>query len=132
MPSYYIVLEKEIPNFDVYVNGNALVKESDTLERLAKKIGVRSLMSFFSVSPEELTALVGDHGETIENLGVKAPTEQWFSAEDGLNVVRKLMNNLESLGPARSTAVLSNLKEFERVLEAASQCGARWHLAVDY
>lgn len=61
MPSYYIVLEKEIPNLDVYVNGNALSKESDALEGLAKRIGVTPLLSFFSASSEEITALVGNH-----------------------------------------------------------------------
>src|SRR5229473_4683638 len=83
MPSYYIVLEKDIPNFDVYVNGNMLAKESDALERLAKKSGVTPLLSFFSIDPEEVTSLVGDEGETIERLGGKATKEQWFNAEEG-------------------------------------------------
>jgi hypothetical protein len=132
MPAYYIVLEKEISNFNVYVNGNTLSQESDFLERLAKQIGAAPLLSFFSVSPAQLESLVEGHGETIENLGIKAPAEQWFSAEDGLNTVRKLINDLETLEPARSNRLVSNLKEFERVLEASSQGGVRWHLAIDY
>jgi hypothetical protein len=132
MPSYYIALERTIPNFDVYVNGNMLAKESDALERLAKKTGVRPLLSFFSVSPEEVTSVVGDDGETIERLGGKAPREQWFNAEDGLTTVRKLISNLELLKLDRSDQVLSNLKEFEKVLETASQSSVRWHLAIDY
>ncbi len=132
MPSYYIVLEKDIPNFDVYVNGNMLAKESDALERLAKKIGVPPLLSFFSIGTEELTALVGDEGETVAMLGVKAPTEQWFDAEDGLIAIRNMMSHLESMELGRSNQVLSNLKDFERVLEAASESGVRWHLAIDY
>lgn len=68
----------------------------------------------------------------MESLGTKAPTEQWFSAEDGLNVVRKLVNHLEALKLAQSTAVLSNLNDFERVLEAARKSSVRWHLAIDY
>jgi hypothetical protein len=132
MPSYYIALERTIPNFDVYVNGNMLAKESDALERLAKKTGVRPLLSFFSVSPEEVTSVVGDDGETIERLGGKAPREQWFNAKDGLTTVRKLISNLELLKLDRSDQVLSNLKEFEKVLETASQSSVRWHLAIDY
>jgi len=132
MPSYYIVLEGPIPNFDVYVNGNMLSKESDALERLAKKLGVTPLLNFFSIGPEELTSLVGDEGETVEKLGVKAPKEQWFNAEDGLATVRKLMSHLELLKLDRSDQVLSNLKEFEKVLETAGQSGVRWHLAIDY
>ena len=48
MSSYYILLERTIPNFDIYVNGNMLAKESDTLERLAKKSGVTPLLSFLA------------------------------------------------------------------------------------
>jgi hypothetical protein len=132
MPSYYIALERTIPNFDAYVNGNLLAKEGDALERLAKKIGVRPLLSFLSVSPEEVTSVVGDEGETIERLGDKAPREQWFNAEDGLTTVRKLMSHLEFLKLDRSDQVLSNLKDFERVLETARQHSVRWHLAIDY
>ncbi len=46
MPAYYVVLEKEIPSFDVCVNGNALAKQSDFLERIAKQIGAKPLLSF--------------------------------------------------------------------------------------
>jgi len=93
MPFYYILLERTIPNFDVYVNGNKLAKESDTLERLAKKSGVTPLLSFFSIDPEEVISLVGDEGETIEKLGGKASKEQWFSAKDGLRTVRALVDS---------------------------------------
>ena len=111
MPSYYFAPERTIPSFDVYVNGNTLAKEGDTLERLAKKIGVTPLLVFFSIGPQELPSLVGDDGETVEKLGVKASSEQWFSAEDGLIAVRKLINNLEFLDPGRSNEV-NDLKDF--------------------
>jgi hypothetical protein len=35
MPAYFIVLEKGTPNLDVHVNGNALARDSDSLEKLA-------------------------------------------------------------------------------------------------
>jgi hypothetical protein len=132
MPSYYIVLEKKILNFDVYVNGNALSRESDSLEKLAKKIGVPSLLSFFSVSPEEVNSLLGDSGETAKSLGIKAPTKKWFNAKEGLSTVRSLINHLEKSEQSGSKQAISNLKEFERLLEAANQSGVRWHLAIDY
>jgi hypothetical protein len=131
MPSYYIVLEKKIPNFDVYVNGSALARDSDSLEKLARKIGVTSLLSFFSASPEEVNSLL-EEGETVESLGIKVPAKKWFSAKDGLNTVRNLINHLEKSQQPESKQAISNLKEFERVLEAANQSGVRWHLAIDY
>jgi hypothetical protein len=132
MPSYYIVLEKKIPNLDVYVNGNALSRDSDSLEKLAKKIGVISLLSFFSVSPDEVNSLIGDDGETVKSLGIKVPAKKWFSAKEGLSTVRGLINHLEKSEQSGSKQAISNLKEFERVLEAANQSGVRWHLAIDY
>jgi hypothetical protein len=131
MPSYYIALEKNIPNLDVYVNGNALSRDSDSLEKLAKEIGVTTLLSFFSVSPEEVNPLLGE-GETSESLGSKVPAKKWFSAKEGLNTVRKLINHLDELETPKREQTLSNLKEFERVLEAANQAGVRWHLVIDY
>jgi hypothetical protein len=130
MPSYYIVLEKDIPSLDVYVNGNAFSGNSDSLEKLAKKIGVTSLLSFFSVSPEEVNSLLQE-GETTESLGIKVPAKKWFNAKDGLNTVKKLISHLEKLEAPKGKQILSNLKEFERVLEAANQAGVRWHLAID-
>jgi len=131
MPSFYIVLEKDIPGLDVYVNGSALSRDGDSLEKLAKQIGVTPLLSFFSVSPEEVDSLLGE-GETAESLGIKVPAKKWFSAKEGLNSVRGLVNHFEKLETPRATQTLSNPKEFERVLEAANPAGVRWHLAIDY
>jgi hypothetical protein len=131
MPSFYIILETKVPNFNVYVNGNLLAKVSDALERTAKRLGVKSLMSFFSISPGELRLAEG-HGVNVNGATLKPPEEKWFSAEDGLNTVRKLIHYLESLGSPRANDALGNLKEFERVLETANHVGVRWHLAIEY
>ncbi len=132
MPSYYIVLERTIPNFDVYVSGNMLAKESDTLERLAKKSGVTPLLSFFSIDPEEVTSLVGDEGETIERLGGKATKEQWFNAEEGLRTVRALVDSLQRTQSTAGERLVGELREFERVLVSAHELGIGWHLGIDY
>src|SRR5260370_7294185 len=116
MPSYYIVLERTLTNFDVYVNGNMLAKESDTLERLAKKSGVTPLLSFFSIDPEEVTSLVGDEGETIERLGGKATKEQWFNAEEGLRTVRALVDSLQRTQSTPENRLVGDPRQFHRVL----------------
>ena len=77
MPSFYIILERKIPDFDVYVNENLLAKESDDLERTTKRLGVKSLMSFFGISPRELTRLAGDHGVNVNGGTLKPPKEKW-------------------------------------------------------
>jgi hypothetical protein len=132
VPSYYIVLEKKLPQLDLHVNCNALSNESNFLERLAQKTAVKPLLSFTSVCPSELSAFVEGHGESIESLGIKVPTERWFSAEDGLNTVRELIRYLEGSQSTPNEGLARDLKDFERVLETAHQSGVRWHLAIDY
>jgi hypothetical protein len=130
MPSYYIVLEKEIPNLDVYVNGNYLSKNSENLEQLAKQLGIPTLMSFFSVNPNELSSLLGEPG--FGEAGGKADSERWFNAEDGLQTIRALSNHFEHTEPTAHGQIVSELREFDQVLSAAQQQGIRWHLSVDY
>lgn len=132
MPSFFIILEARIPNLDVYVNGSQLSKENDDLERMAKRIGVKPLMSFFSISPEELAGIAKEHGLDVEGKGLKPPEEKWFSAKEGLQTVRLLAEALTSLNDEIHTRLVSELREFERVLVSAQANNIRWHLGVDY
>jgi hypothetical protein len=128
--SYYVVLEREIPSFDVYVNGQRLSKASDRLEKLAKQIGVRPLLSFFSPSREELTSILD--GVDPVDLRIKSQKEQWFSAEDGLRTVRALMDSLRKTQSTNGEQLVTELRDFERVLLTAHEQDIGWHLAIDY
>lgn len=130
MPSYYVILEREIPNFDAYVNGHGLSKDSDRLEQLAKGIGVKPLLSFFSVSQEELISLL--NGAVSADLNIKSEKEQWFSAEDGLRTVRALMDSLQKTQSTAREKLVSELREFERVLIVAHEQDIGGHLGIDY
>jgi hypothetical protein len=131
MPAFYIVLEKELPGADVYVNGNFMSKHSDALDRLAKQLGVRTLLSFFSISPEEIASVV--EVESVDSLkGNPKHVEKWFAAEDGLRTVSALLENLPGSGIGDPDRVEANLREFVHVLEFAKTSGTRWHLAIDY
>ena len=44
----YIVVEGEDPGFDIFVNGRALARNEDALEKMAHRIGVKPLLEFFS------------------------------------------------------------------------------------
>jgi hypothetical protein len=130
VPSYFIVLEEQSPNLDTYVNGNHLSDETKKLERLAKQIGVKPLMSFFSINPQELNSLLGDASPA--ELGLTPTEEKWFSAEDGLRTIRALTDHFETEHSVANAPLLSELREFEKVLSAAHQKNIRWHLAIDY
>jgi hypothetical protein len=126
----FIVPEREIPTLDVFVDGKALARSND-LDRLAEQAGVRPLMQFFSLSPE-------DAAEAFEAVGAELPAEgfsppDWYSAEDGLITVRGLLAVITT-HPERlpdASTVVEDLREFERVLSQLASEDVRWYLAVD-
>lgn len=129
MPSLYIVLERELPGTDIYVNGNFLSKNKDTLEKVAKKLGVATLMSFFSASPDEIASLMEVDVDSVK--GNPKYEEKWFAAEDGLRTVNSLLGTLSGSGIGDVDRVEADLREFTKVLELAKSNGIRWHLAID-
>jgi len=124
--AWYIVLERKIPGFDHVVNGNAVARADDQLDALADEKGLPTVMSFFSVSPEELAGFAGDHGVSLK----KPVPEKWFSADDGLKTVNGLID--AAAREKVDARIIADLQEFKTVLETAGQNGVGWHLAVDF
>src|SRR5882757_3179627 len=56
--SLYIVVEGEDPGFDIFVNGHALARNEDTLERLAERLRVHPLLEFFSADENSMALLL--------------------------------------------------------------------------
>jgi hypothetical protein len=128
MPAFYIVLQEKIPGVDAAGLDNfALSKHSDKLETLAKQADVTPLLNFFSADPEEMAGLLGEHGA-----GAKIPEEKWFSPEDGLQTIGALLQSLANTPSTEGATLEVELKEFQRVLQAARSRNIRWHLAIDY
>jgi len=124
--AWYIVLEKQIPGLDTFMNGKALAKAAEKLDYLAKQHSVRPLMSFFSSSREQLLAFAGSEGvETGTEIA-----ETWFVAEEGLRTINLLLEKVEE--NSVSEAARKDLLDFRRILETAKQHGTRWHLAIDF
>jgi hypothetical protein len=53
--AWYVVLEREIPGIETFLNGKAA-------DSLATEAGVLPLSGFFSASAQELTGFAADHG----------------------------------------------------------------------
>jgi hypothetical protein len=119
-------LECQIPGFSHSVDGKALAKARVQLDLLAKEKSLPTLMSFFSMSPEEAAGFAADHGVSLE----QPPPQKWFFADDGLKTVNGLLDGADKrkLG----ARVIADLQEFKAVLEAAKRNGVGWHLAVDF
>ena len=130
----YIVVEGEDPGYDIFVNGRALARYEDALEKVALRLGVKPLIEFFSADENSMSLLI-EEGAGNPELVRRLPPPQWYSPADGLATVRALINALEAdpqqLG-TEGPQVLSELQEYARVLERADRAGHRWHLAVSW
>jgi hypothetical protein len=132
--SLYIVVEGEDPGFDIFVNGHALARNEDSLERLAERLKIRPMLDFFSAD-ENSMALLLEQGAGNPDWAHNLPEPQWFSPSSGLVTLCTLLEFLQASPMALGTetsAVISELREYERVLRKTEQHGLRWHLAVSW
>lgn len=132
--SLYIVVEGEDPGFDTFVNGHALARNEDALERLAERLNVSPLLSFFSADENSMAQLL-EQGAGDPEWALHLPQPQWFTAPDGLITVRAVIDFIAATPAAlgsETLSVLLELREYERVLSKTAQRGLRWHLAASW
>jgi hypothetical protein len=132
--SLYIVVEGEDPGYDIFVNGQALARNEDGLERLAGRLHVTPLLEFFSAD-ENSMALLLEQGVASPDWARHLPQPQWYDAPDGVRTVCALIEFLDSNPAAigsETQPVLVELREYERVLRKTAQRGLRWHIAVSW
>jgi len=124
--AHFIVLERRIAGLETNMDGKELSRHLDTLDDVARELGVRPLSEFFSADPGEVRELLED--EDLDASAVELPPLQQFPARDGLATVRALAAH-----PAgRVDGVAEDLRECERILSAAEQHGVGWHLEIDF
>ena len=132
--SLYIVVEGEDPGFDIFVNGHALARNEDSLEQLADSLRVAPLLQFFSADENSMCVLL-EQGAGDPEWARHLPEPQWFDPVEGLVTVRALIRFLVdspvSLG-SETLPILTELREYERVLEKTRKYKLRWHLAVSW
>jgi hypothetical protein len=118
----YPVLERPDTGIDATVDGKALSRASDFLERLALSAGVTPLTEFISLESD-------DYG-ILEEASVELPATKWFSAADGLRTVRALLDGVRQTREGDG-ALLGDLHALENVLVQADETHVRWHLTID-
>ncbi len=130
----YIVVEGEDPGFDIFVNGHALARNEDSLEKLAARLNVKPLLEFFSAD-ENSMALLLDEGAGDPEWAKTLPPPQWFSPDDGLTTICALLDFLKDTPAAlgsETESVIEELEQYERVLRKAARHNLRWQLAVSW
>jgi hypothetical protein len=132
--SMYIVVPGDDPGYDTFVNGRALARHEDAVEKLAVKLGVRPLIDFFSAD-ENLMSLLVEGGAGDAELMKQLPPPQWYRPEDGLATIEALIKALQDepqqLG-SEGVLVLEELREFAVVLRKTAGRGMPWHMAVSF
>ncbi len=130
----YIVVEGDDPGYNTFVNGRALARHEDSVERLALRLGVRPLIEFFSADENSMALLI-EEGAGNPDLLRKLPPPQWYRAADGVATATALIAALrdepQQLG-SEGPLVLAELEEYARVLKKTQERGLRWHLAVSW
>ena len=132
--SMYIVVEGEDPGYDIFVNGHALARNEDALEKLAVRLGVKPLLEFFSADQNSM-ALLLEEGAGDPEWAKTLPPPQWFSPEDGLATISTLHDFLKDAPTTLGTETLlivNELEEYERVLRKTATRNLRWQLAVSW
>lgn len=132
--SMYIVVEGDDPGFDIFVNGHALARNEDSLEKLAMRLGVKPMLEFFSAD-ENSMALLLEEGAGDPEWAKTLPPPQWFSPDDGLVTIGTLLDFLRDSPSALGSdtvPIISELEEYERVLQKTALRNLRWQLAVSW
>lgn len=130
----YIVVEGEDPAFDIFVNGRALARHEDGLEKLAVSLGVPPLIDFFSADENSMSLLI-EEGAGNSDLIKRLPPPQWYRGEAGLRTVSALLQALHEephLLGSEGPLILVELEDFARVLRKTQERELRWHLAVSW
>ncbi|MDH4318944.1 MAG: hypothetical protein OEV64_11175 [Desulfobulbaceae bacterium] len=130
----YIVPEKKTDNIDTSFKANALATLSDELlVEIAISMEVDPLMSFLGKNPDsDLGDFLNILDTGDEDSSIYSP-DKWFSTADGLNTIGALKKYAvdNSAGLPESKQIVSELEQFETILNALSTAGLRWHLAME-
>lgn len=129
--AYYVVLDRDDPGFDTFVNGKAVAQALDDLNALCYGLELPTLESFMGQSMEEIEDLLG---EDIDLPDGDDGEPKWFDPADGIALIDALVSAIQQTAtpmPA-AAAVLDDLEAFKTVLEQARTIKAQWHLALDF
>ena len=123
--AYFIVLDNKNPGFDTFVNGKAVMRETDAISRIGRSLGLRDIHDFASF------ASIADEFDVDPEL--PDAEEKWFRAAEGVAWVQAIRTYLDSHPTAveNIVAVQADLAEYQRVLEAAARIDANWHFEID-
>ena len=129
-----IVSDSANPHEELCAESKWLARAEPELADIARKLGVTSLMEFFSADKNVVREFLDEEeiqrSETLQKL----PDECWFPASEGLKTIRVLIEYVQKtqLRTVPTEKALADLREFERALVSLERNGRQWHLGVDF
>jgi hypothetical protein len=131
--SITITLERDLPDamaaFAKAKAGKAMAREADRIDFAARRKNVTQPTSLLSENPAVLAEQMAAEG--FDPTRMRLPPERWFTAAEGLIVMRALIEHITAnLNDFKQpNPILRDLKALEAVLVAADAAGVRFHLA---
>ncbi|XCN74408.1 MAG: hypothetical protein Q3M24_06595 [Candidatus Electrothrix aestuarii] len=124
--AYFIVIDKENVDFDLFVNGKHVAKSSRGLAKFCSQHGLQTIDDFYSQDPSELM-------EWDEDIEIPEREVKWFEADIGINWINELVAKLKSESSTLSIdPIIEDLNEYKGVLENAKRVDAKWHFTLDF
>ena len=135
--AWYIVAENPELQEKIYVNGKFIANHLDHLSVITTEHGCNKIEDYHSQPVEDLLDLIqlemDDVAESIDPN--KLPEVKWFSPEEGMQYVQKLVDLIKKDRNTSTTTkeeLLSDLGEYLNVMEILIKNKCRWHFAIDF
>lgn len=132
MGAIFPVLDKDVDGIDISsVSGKMINRYEPELSEIAGNAGLASIMDFFGASPAEYF----DENEFEEvELSEEDLIEKWFEPKSGRQTIKFLIKYLhenQDTFSNETSEVISDLEDFEKVLQKAEESGAKWHVEIE-
>ena len=118
--AYFIVLDRDDPEFDSFVDGKMLTRQLRAINKVADKLGLKK---FEAYAYQDLSEFGGPESEP-----------DWFGATEGIKwasaIIQQLRIDPEAVKDIE--AVIEDLEDYVRVFKEAEKRGLKWHLELDF
>ena len=121
----YIATKEHVAELSSLVDGKAVGRAFESLNKLSGRLGSKHLDHFVSANPEDLADVTGEDAADF-------PAEQWFPADDGLVLVNELIYHIEhDVNNPFPADVLTDLKSYRTAFSLLKNANVEWHFSVD-
>jgi len=118
--AYFIVLDRDDPDFDSFVDGKVLTRQLAAVNKVAGKLGLKRFEDYAS--------------QDLSEFGLPVSEPEWFAATEGVNwasaILRQLRDNPGAVKDVE--AVIEDLEDYVRVFKEAQKRDLKWHLELDF